>query len=201
MAYKPQDIKTHLTPDQFRLYQLIWNRFVACQMNPAVFDQTTIDVACGAYLLRAQGAIMKFPGFTILYTEGKEDNGNGDDRDLGKILPDVAVGETLKLISLNSEQKFTQPPPRFSEASLVRELEEKGIGRPSTYATILSTIQDRDYVTLEKGKFFPTELGMLVTELLVKNFPRILDLAFTASMETQLDMIEQGKEKRLDTLQ
>lgn len=200
MAYKPQEIKALLPSDQFRLYQLIWNRFVACQMNPAVFDQTTIDVACGAYLLRAQGAIMKFPGFTAVYTEGKEENGNGEDKDLGKLLPDLATGEALALISLNSEQKFTQPPPRFSEASLVRELEEKGIGRPSTYATILSTIQDREYAKLEKGKFFPTELGALVTELLVKNFPRILDPAFTASMETQLDMIEQGQRKRYDAL-
>ncbi|MDP2268594.1 MAG: DNA topoisomerase, partial [Deltaproteobacteria bacterium] len=203
MAYKPLEIKAYLTPDQFRLYQLIWNRFVACQMNPAIFDQTTIDVACGIYLLRAQGAIMKFPGFTAVYTEGKEENGNGngEDKELGKILPDLAPGEALNLISLSSEQKFTQPPPRFSEASLVRELEEKGIGRPSTYATILSTIQDRDYVTLEKGKFFPTELGVLVTGLLVTNFPRILDPAFTASMETQLDMIEQGQRKRCDALQ
>ncbi len=200
MAYRPQEIKSFLTPDQFRLYQLIWNRFLACQMNPAIFDQTTIDVACGIYLLHAQGAIMKFPGFTAVYTEGKEENGNGEDREMGKILPELTVGEILKLLSLNSEQKFTQPPPRFSEASLVRELEEKGIGRPSTYATILSTIQDRDYAKLEKGKFFPTELGLLVTELLVKNFPRILDLAFTASMETQLDKIEQGERKRYDAL-
>ena len=200
MAYRPLEIKHHLTPDQFRLYQLIWNRFVACQMNPAVFDQTTIDVACGAYLFRAQGAIMKFPGFTAIYTEGKEENGNGEDREVVKILPEVSKGESTTLISLNSDQKFTQPPPRFSEASLVRELEEKGIGRPSTYAAILSTIQDREYARLEKGKFFPTELGILVTELLVKNFPRILDTAFTASMETKLDMIEQGQSKRLDTL-
>ncbi len=198
--YKPQEIKAFLTPDQFRLYQLIWNRFIASQMNPAVFDQTTIDVACGDYLLRAQGAVMKFPGFTVIYTEGKEDNGNGEDRDLGKMLPLLSEREILKLLSLKSDQKFTQPPPRFSEASLVRELEEKGIGRPSTYAAILSTIQERDYVKLEKGKFFPTELGVLVTELLVKNFPRILDLTFTAFMETQLDMIEEGKKERLSTL-
>jgi len=200
MNYKPQDIKAYLTPDQFRLYQLIWNRFVASQMNPAVFDQTTIDVACGDCLFRAQGTVMKFPGFTIIYTESKEESGNGEDRDTGKMLPLVSENEVLNLISLQSEQKFTQPPPRFSEASLVRELEEKGIGRPSTYATILSTIQERDYVKLEKGKFFPTELGTIVTELLVKNFPRILDLTFTASMETQLDMIEEGKRKRLTTL-
>lgn len=200
LSYKPQDIKSFLTPDQFRLYQLIWNRFIACQMNPAIFDKTIIDVNCGPYLLRAQGAIMKFPGFTAIYTEGREEGDPNEDQELGKILPDVTLGETLRLISLSSEQKFTQPPPRFSEASLVRELEEKGIGRPSTYATILSTIQDREYVKLEKGKFSPTELGVLVTELLVTNFPRILDMTFTAGMEKQLDMIEQGKNKRFDTL-
>jgi len=200
LAYKPQDIKQYLTPDQFKLYQLIWNRFVASQMNPAVFDQTTIDIGAGIYLFRAQGLVMKFPGFTALYTEGKEDNGNGGDPETGKILPAVAEGEVLKLLSITPEQKFTQPPPRFSEASLVRELEEKGIGRPSTYATILSTIQDREYVRLDKSKFFPTELGELVNELLVNNFPKVLDVAFTASLETQLDMIEEGKVGRQETL-
>ncbi len=198
IAYKPQQIKPYLTNDQFRLYQLIWNRFVACQMNPAVYDQTTIDISAANTLFRAQGSVMKFPGFTIVYTEGKE---NGDDEsEFAKTLPLVSVGETLDLVSMKTEQKFTQPPPRFSEASLVRELEEKGIGRPSTYATILSTIQDRDYVRLEKGKFSPTDLGMLVTDLLVKNFPKIMDVSFTASLESQLDMIEEGKMKRLDTL-
>jgi DNA topoisomerase-1 len=199
MAYRPQDIKQYLSNDEFRLYQLIWNRFVASQMNPAILDQTTIDIDAGKYLFRAQGSVMKFPGFTIVYTEGKE-NGNGEE-EFGKTLPEVSVGETLKLISLKPEQKFTQPPPRFSEASLVRELEEKGIGRPSTYAAILSTIQDREYVRLEKGRFFPTDLGMLVTELLVKNFPKILDVEFTASLENQLDLIEEGKTKKLDTLE
>jgi DNA topoisomerase-1 len=198
IAYKPQTIKPYLTNDQFRLYQLIWNRFVASQMNPAIYDQTTIDISAGNTLFRAQGSVMKFPGFTIIYTEGKE---NGDDEsEFAKTLPRVSEGETLDLVSLKTEQKFTQPPPRFSEASLVRELEEKGIGRPSTYATILSTIQEREYARLEKGKFFPTELGMLVTDLLVKNFPKIMDVSFTASLETQLDMIEEGKMKRLDTL-
>jgi DNA topoisomerase-1 len=198
MAYKPQDIKQYLSNDEFRLYQLIWNRFVASQMNPAIYDQTIIDIEAGKYLFRAQGSVMKFSGFTIVYTEGKE---NGDVEDeFGKTLPEVSVGETLTLLSLKPEQKFTQPPPRFSEASLVRELEEKGIGRPSTYAAILSTIQDREYVRMEKGRFIPTDLGMLVTELLVKNFPKILDVEFTASLENQLDSIEEGKAKKLDTL-
>jgi len=199
MTYKPQDIKEYLTAEQFKLYQLIWNRFVASQMNPAIFDQTTIDVAGAACIFRAQGQIIKFPGFTVLYTEGKDDkdeNGNGND----KILPEVKEKENLKLLNLNTDQKFTQPPPRFSEASLVRELEEKGIGRPSTYATILSTIQEREYVSLEKGKFHPTQLGMTVTELLVKSFPTILEIAFTADMENKLDAIENGESKRLDTL-
>jgi DNA topoisomerase-1 len=169
-------------------------------MNPALYDQMTIDIQAGAYLFRAQGAVLKFPGFTIVYTEGKEDNGNGEENDLGKIMPPVSEGETLELVSLKPDQKFTQPPPRYSEASLVRKLEEEGIGRPSTYATILSTIQDRDYVRMEKAKLHPTDLGILITELLVKNFPSILDLSFTASMETKLDMIAAGKIKRSDTL-
>ncbi len=198
LAHPPQAIKPHLTPDQFRLYQLIWNRFLASQMNPAVLDQTTVDITAANCLFRAQGSVMKFPGFTVLYTEGKEDN--GDENGFGKLLPEVRQGEVLKLLELKPEQKFTQPPPRFSEASLVRELEEKGIGRPSTYASILTTIQDREYVLLEKGRFIPTELGILVTDLLVKNFPRILDVAFTAEMETELDRIEEGKMKRLDIL-
>ncbi len=202
MAYKPQDIKAYLSNDQFRLYQLIWNRFVASQMNPAVFDQTTIDISAAHCIFRAQGSVMKFAGYTIVYTEGKEDNGNdsGEDSEFGKMLPALSEKEILKLLSLKPEQKFTQPPPRFSEASLVRELEENGIGRPSTYAAILSTIQDREYVRLEKGRFYPTDLGSIVTELLVKNFPQVLDVAFTASLESQLDMIEAGKMKRLDTL-
>lgn len=199
MTYKPQDIKEYLTAEQFKLYQLIWNRFVASQMNPAILDQTTIDIAGANCIFRAQGQVMKFPGFTILYTEGKdekEENGNGND----KLLPEIKEKEKLKLINLNTEQKFTQPPPRFSEASLVRELEEKGIGRPSTYATILSTIQDREYVSLEKSKFYPTELGMTVTHLLVKSFPTILEIAFTAEMENKLDAIESGERKRVETL-
>ena len=200
LKYKPSDIKPFLGSDEFRLYQLIWNRFIASQMSSALFDLTTIDAACGPYLFRSQGSIMKFPGFTVVYKERKEENGQDGDDEFGKILPDVAAGETLDLQSLKSEQKFTQPPPRFTESSLVRELEEKGIGRPSTYATILSTIQDREYVRLVEKKFHPTEMGVIVTELLVKNFPKILDATFTASMETKLDQIEQGQMLRLDTL-
>ena len=201
MIYKPQNIKQHLSADEFKLYQLIWNRFVASQMNPAIYNQTTIDIAGANCVFRAQGQTMKFPGFTLVYTEGKDDkeeNGNGNGND--KLLPEVKEKEKLKLLKLDTQQKFTQPPPRFSEASLVRELEEKGIGRPSTYATILSTIQDREYVSLEKSKFYPTELGMTVTHLLVKSFPTILEIAFTAEMENKLDAIENGERKRVEIL-
>jgi len=201
LNYRPQDVKKFLTSDQFRLYSLIWNRFVASQMNPALYDQTTIHVSSDPYLFRAQGAILKFAGYTIVYTEGKEEKEQPEDAEAEGVLPDVKEGEQLALLKVKSDQKFTQPPPRFSEASLVRELEEKGIGRPSTYANILSTIQDRNYARLEQSKFHPTELGMIVTELLVKNFPKVLDISFTASMENQLDLIEEGKQKRLDTLQ
>ena len=198
MNYKPQDIKEYLSSDQFKLYQLIWNRFTASQMNPAIFDQTTIDIGGANCIFRAQGQVLKFPGFTIVYTEGKDEKEEENGAD--KLLPEVKVKDTLKLLNLNSEQKFTQPPPRFSEASLVRELEEKGIGRPSTYANIISTIQDREYVRLDKGKFFPTEMGVTVTELLVKSFPSVLDMTFTADMENKLDMIEDGTSQRSDTL-
>jgi len=198
MAYKPQDIKEYLSHDEFKLYQLIWNRFVASQMNPAIFDQTTIDIAGANCIFRAQGQVLRFPGFTIVYTEGKDEK--EEENGMDKLLPEVKEKEKLKLINLNTEQKFTQPPPRFSEASLVRELEEKGIGRPSTYANILSTIQDREYARRDKGKFFPTELGIIVTGLLVKSFPTVLDIAFTADMENKLDMIEDGKSKRVKTL-
>ncbi len=198
MLHKPKDIKQYLSDDQFRLYQLIWNRFVASQMNPAIFDQTTIDISAGNCIFRAQGAVMKFAGFTVVYTETKDDA--EEENGSGKILPEVQENETPSLLSLTPEQKFTQPRPRFSEATLVRELEENGIGRPSTYAAILSTIQERDYVRLENRRFHPTELGILVTELLVKNFPKILDIDFTASLEDQLDLIEEGKLTRLETL-
>ncbi len=199
LHYPPKQIEQFLSRDEFRLYQLIWNRFIASQMNPAVFDRTTIDIAAGRYLLRAQGSVMKSAGFTVLYMDTKEDNGADEDA-IGLTLPNVKEKDALSLQSLDSQQNFTQPPPRFTEASLVRELEEKGIGRPSTYASILSTIQDRDYVDLKERRFHPTELGTLVTDLLVENFPNILDIKFTASMEDKLDHIEDGSITRSDTL-
>ena len=200
LDYRPQDIRQHLTDDQFKLYQLIWNRFIASQMNPVISAQTTIDITAAHCLFRAQGSTLIFPGYSILYSEKREDGTEDENGASDKMLPSVVEGESLNLQALKPEQKFTQPPPRFSEATLVRELEENGIGRPSTYATILSTIQERNYVSLQSGKFHPTELGMLITELLVKNFPRILNIEFTASMETQLDQIEAGSENRLAAL-
>ena len=198
MTYEPKRIQEFLSKDQFRLYQLIWNRFVASQMNQAVFDLTTIDITADQYLFRTQGSVMKFPGFTRVYTEGRDDAAEGDEN--GKTLPPVSEGEELTLLSLNPQQNFTQPPPRFSEATLVKELEEKGIGRPSTYATILTTIQSRDYVRLESGRFHPTELGTVVNDLLVENFQDVLDVAFTASLEDKLDLIEEGRMNRYETL-
>jgi len=199
LNYPPKQIEQFLSKDESRLYQLIWNRFIASQMNPAVFDRTTIDITAGRYILRAQGSVMKLPGFTVLYMDTKEDN-TADEDAIGLTLPNVREKDALTLQSLDSQQNFTQPPPRFTEASLVRELEEKGIGRPSTYASILSTIQDRDYAELKQRKFHPTELGTLVTDLLVENFPNILDVKFTASMEDKLDRIEEGSITRKDTL-
>jgi len=198
MAYRPKDIERYLKGDEFRLYQLIWNRFIASQMNPAVFDLTVIEIRADRYLFQARGSVMKFPGFTILYTESRE--GSDMEEEIGKTLPAVAKGDVLSLVSITPEQRFTQPPPRFSEATLVKELEENGIGRPSTYAAILSTIQDRDYARLEKGRFHPTELGYLVNGLLVENFGRIVDVDFTASLEEKLDMIEEGTVTRYETL-
>jgi DNA topoisomerase-1 len=197
LVYRPVEIKPYLSSDEFRLYQLIWNRFVASQMNPAVYDQTIVDIAAADCLFQVRGSVLKFAGFTILYTEGKDtedENGNG------KTLPKLAEKEVLRLLELKPEQHFTQPPPRFTEAMLVRELEEKGIGRPSTYAAILSTIQDRNYVKLEQARIHPTDLGILVNELLVQNFAKILDVEFTAAMENQLDLIEEGKLNRIETL-
>ncbi|HTZ41237.1 MAG TPA: DNA topoisomerase, partial [Syntrophales bacterium] len=197
LAYRPLEIKPYLSSDEFRLYQLIWNRFVASQMNPAIYDQTIVDITAGECLFQVRGSVLKFAGFTILYTEGKDtDDENGN----GKTLPKLSEKEMLKLLELKPDQHFTQPPPRFTEAMLVRELEERGIGRPSTYAAILSTIQDRNYVKLEQARIHPTDLGILVNELLVKNFPKIMDVEFTAALENQLDQIEDGKLNRIETL-
>jgi DNA topoisomerase-1 len=178
------------TEDLIRLYTLIWNRFVACQMTPAVFDQTTIEIEAGRVGLRASGQVMRFPGFLDVYAESQEDAA-AEDESVG-VLPDVKEGEALRVVDEKPEQHFTQPPPRYSEATLVRELEEKGIGRPSTYAAILSTIQDRGYVEKKEGRLAPTELGVVVNGLLLKSFPDILNTAFTAQMEEQLDEVEEG---------
>jgi DNA topoisomerase-1 len=176
--------------DLLKLYTLIWNRFVACQMVAAIFDQTSIDIAAGRVELRASGQVMKFPGFLSVYAETVEDAANEDET--GAALPELHQGDAIRLVEMKPEQHFTQPPPRFSEATLVKELEEKGIGRPSTYAAILSTIQDRGYVEKKEGRLHPTELGVMVNGLLVKSFPAIVSSDFTAQMEEQLDQVEDG---------
>ncbi|MGA9525447.1 MAG: type I DNA topoisomerase [Myxococcaceae bacterium] len=203
LEYPPERVKDSLEPDMFRLYELIWNRFVACQMKPAVYDQTAADIAAGRTIFRASGSTLKFPGYLAVYgatlttdeeSEREKARKAGDEsaeEPTGE-LPPLKEGEQLKLSKLLPEQHFTQPPPRFSEATLVKELEEKGIGRPSTYAAILSTIQDKKYVEKLEGRFHPTDLGIITTEELVKHFPNELDAAFTANMEEKLDKISEG---------
>ena len=201
LEYPPERVRAFIDPDMFRLYELIWNRFVACQMQPAIYDQTTADITAGRGLFRASGAALKFPGYLAVYgatiaSEGsqREKPGNGEeDVEGGGALPPLSEGERLKLLQLLHEQHFTQPPPRFSEATLVKELEEKGIGRPSTYAAILSTIQDKKYVEKIEGRFHPTELGRITTEELVKHFPTEMDVTFTADLEEKLDLISEGE--------
>jgi DNA topoisomerase-1 len=191
---EPDAIKQYLEPDQFKLYRLIWNRFVASQMNPAVIDQTSVDIKANDYTFRATGSVVKFPGFMAVYMEEKsEDQAPSEEENGEAVLPPLNEGEILTLVKLDPKQHFTQPPPRFSEALLVKTLEEKGIGRPSTYAAIISTIQERDYVNKVENKFRPTELGVLVNDLLVSHFPVVMDVAFTAKMEEDLDKIEEGQ--------
>ena len=191
----PQLLKAHLAPEQYRLYDLIWKRFVASQMNPAILDMTTIDISAEIYLFRATGSILKFDGFMRLYLEGRDDSNAGANKDdeTDAILPVLEIGERLDLRKLTPKQHYTQPPPRYTEATLVKALEEKGIGRPSTYAAIISTIQDREYVVKEERRFQPTDIGKLVNQLLIKGFPDILDTQFTAKMEDRLDEIAEGK--------
>ena len=198
----PESLKPYLNNDQFRLYELIWKRFIACQMNPAIFDATTIDIKAGRYTFRATGSVIKFDGFRRIYMEGQddvtnEDTGNGDEN---INLPDVNEGETLDLRKLDPKQHFTQPPPRYNEATLVKALEAKGIGRPSTYATIMSTIQDRGYIEKEQRRLLPTDVGRLVNELLIHGFPDIVDVEFTKEMEQKLDTIAEGKTAWVETL-
>ena len=193
VEYTPDSIKNALSDEQYKLYKMIWQRFVSSQMMPAVFDQTTVEIAAKVdktYDFRTTGSILKFDGFLAVWDGGSEDS----------ILPELNASQGLTKVSVAPEQKFTQPPPRYNEASLVKTLEEKGIGRPSTYASIINTIQDRDYVKKIQAKFVPTEIGTVVTKLLVKNFPYIFDTAYTAKLEGELDAVEEGKEKWTDLL-
>ncbi len=197
-ARRPEDIKQYLQEDEFKVYKLIWQRFVASQMNAAIFDQTTVDIDAASngqsHNFRVSGSVLKFEGFLKVYEESK-DNKDEEDEALKHKLPELTEGQKLTLKSLSSEQHFTEPPPRFNEASLVKELEERGIGRPSTYSAIISTIQERQYVQKVGGKFIPTEIGLVVTDLLVENFKDIFDFQYTARLEEELDEIEDGKEK------
>ena len=231
VGFTPESVRRYLSDEQFRLYRLIWQRFVESQMTPAVFDQTTVDIeakADHAYDFRVSGSVLKFDGFLRFQEADKkarqaakdkaskeekarEDKlaqqvenakaaGEADDDEAEARLPELGEGQALALDKLLPEQKFTQPPPRFNEASLVRTLEEKGIGRPSTYASIINTIQERDYVKKMNAKLVPTEIGMVVTELLVKNFPYIFKTDYTAQLEGELDNVEDGTERWRDLL-
>ena len=186
----PDEVAPFLGKDQLALYTIIWRRFVACQMSAAEYQQTQANIQAGEGVFRASGSIMIFKGFTIVYDEASASN---SDRTEEGLLPPLKKNQVLDLDRLEPAQHFTQPPPRFTEASLIKALEENGIGRPSTYATIISNINQRAYVRVEKGRFRPTELGFLVTDLLVKNFPEIMDIRFTAQMEGDLDRIERGQ--------
>jgi DNA topoisomerase-1 len=224
VSFTPDSIRKYLSDEQYRLYKLIWQRFVSSQMTPAVFDQTTVDIvaqAKQAYDFRVTGSVLKFDGHLKFDEEdkrarqeakdkaakeeaaakpaGQEAQGD-DEEEADRRLPELTDGEALRLEKLDPQQKFTQPPPRYNEASLVKTLEEKGIGRPSTYASIINTIQDRDYVKKIQAKFVPTEIGIVVTKLLVKNFPYIFDTAYTATLEGELDAVEEGQEKWTDLL-
>jgi DNA topoisomerase I len=229
VKFTPDSIRRYLSDEQYRLYKLIWQRFVSSQMSPAVFDQTTVDIVAQAklaYDFRVTGSVLKFEGHLKFEEEDKrarqaakekaaKEEANAkpardadaaaqagtEEEDEGEArLPELTNGEALRLQKLDPLQKFTQPPPRFNEASLVKTLEEKGIGRPSTYASIINTIQDRDYVKKIQSKFVPTEIGIVVTKLLVKNFPYIFDTAYTATLEGELDAVEDGKERWTDLL-
>ncbi len=199
----PDQVKQYLKEDEFKVYKLIWQRFVASQIMPAVFDQTTVDIDAKSksetFWFRVTGSVLKFDGFLRVYEESKEGK-DEEDEELKHKLPALEAGQKLTLKELKPEQHFTEPPPRYNEASLVKELEERGIGRPSTYSAILSTIQERQYVQKLGGKFTPTEIGLVVTDLLVENFRDIFDVAYTAGLEEKLDEIEEGKEKWTDTL-
>jgi DNA topoisomerase-1 len=213
MQYHPDEVRAQLTADQYYLYRLIWNRFVASQMPPATFDETTIDITASDYLFRAKGSVPKFAGWLIVYNQEATmeveqrsggpgpDAASSEDDESANVLPALNEGDRLDLKELKPEQKFTQPPPRYSEATLVKALEENGIGRPSTYATIIGVIQTREYVNKIEGRFKPTMLGrMLVERLLSPAFDDILDVEYTRNLEEDLDKIEEGKEDYESTL-
>jgi DNA topoisomerase-1 len=193
----PEDVRKYLDDDLFKLYQLIWQRFVASQMLPAVFDQTSIDISAGDYTFRATGSVQKFDGYLRVYqmpvANADRDDDEKSDEGEGNALPRVTEGQILRLDTIRPEQHFTEPPPRYTEATLVKDLEEKGIGRPSTYAAIISTIVEREYVKKDQGRFTPTMLGERVSVLLVKSFEDVFDVTFTARLEEELDEIEEGK--------
>ena len=195
----PERVKPYLTSEEFRLYSMIWKRFVASQMNPAEIEETVFDITAGKYGLKAKGEVIKFDGFLALSPK-KETSEDDDEEEGNKILPKAEAGENLELLNLEHKQNFTQPPPRYTEGSLVKELEARGIGRPSTYAPIIATIQTRDYVVREKGKFIPTEVGLFVNTYLIKNFPDLMEFKFTANLEEKLDLISEGEQDWKDYL-
>jgi DNA topoisomerase-1 len=195
LEYAPERVAPYLSREEFNLYTLIWNRFMASQMAQALFEQTSADIAANQCTFRATGQVMRFDGFLRVYMEGRDDKTTEDDDDDEKQLPPLNEGEVLRLLQITPNQHFTQPPPRFTQATLIKELEEKGIGRPSTYASIMDTILGKEYVQEdEQRRLQPTQLGMLITDLLVESFPDILNVEFTAGMEGVLDQIEDGQE-------
>ena len=215
LSLTPASVRKQLGKDEAALYELIWNRFVASQMKPAVFDETAVDIEAADYLLRARGQVMKFKGFLAVYEESADEaakvrakkaeamgapEAEKEEPEAKEGLPPLEEGQKLKLQKLDTDQHFTEPPPRFSEASLVKELEENGIGRPSTYASIITTIEARDYIEKREGRLWPSEIGFLVTDLLVENFSDIVNVEYTAAMEHELDEIEEGKDTLLNTL-
>ncbi|HAZ10272.1 MAG: DNA topoisomerase I [Omnitrophica bacterium GWA2_41_15] len=191
---EPSSIQEFLTIDQYKLYTLIWNRFISSQMTPAVFNVVSVGIRAGRCIFKANGSQKVFQGFSVVYEENEEE------KEEEKILPSLEAGEILDLLKLDPSQHFTKPPPRYSDASLVKALEEDGIGRPSTYAPIIQTIIARNYVKRKEGYFCPSDLGIVVTDLLIKSFPKILDMEFTAKMEEELDEIEEGRQKSVEVL-
>src|SRR5256885_1564453 len=199
VARTPDSLAQYLKPEELKLYRLIWQRFVASQMMPALFDQTTIDIRAGRFVFRTTGSVQKFDGFLKIYQEGRDEKAEDDEDE--RTLPLVQKDETLALNKIDPGQHFTQPPPRYTEATLVKALEEKGIGRPSTYAAIMTTIQDREYVDKKEGRFHPTALGKTVNDVLIEGgFDDLFNETYTARMEQELDEIEEGKLKWTDAL-